>query len=318
MAGACKTRAGHRISIIWLARVDREEVMVALMTAVICGIKAFDVHELLCHFLAKRLGFYDDEGIKVRVVDTTFMPDDRLPRTSYVQVACGAAYLSRREGHPFKVVFAAAERPIFWLYARPDIESIERLGNRRVATYPPVAPPHHFLRLLLRKHGLDPALDVELWACRDDIIRVGLLREGDVDAAMLSSALSPETVERLGFRTLALVGDEVRFVTTGLATTESVLQKQPELIRPIVAAHRRSLETIHSAPSEAIAVLAEVLREPHETAERTFERLRHCYTHAGRVSDSVLEHALEEIGGELTTGDEVRAADLYDFSLLEA
>jgi ABC-type nitrate/sulfonate/bicarbonate transport system substrate-binding protein len=287
------------------------------MSEVLCGIKAFDVHELFCHFLARRLGFYDDEGLRVRVVDVTFTPDDRLPQESYFQVACGAAYLGRREGFPFKVLLAAATRPMFWLHARPEIEAIEELRGRRVATYPSVAPPHYFHRALLRRHGLDADADLEFRACRDDIIRLGLLREGDIDAALISSATSPVTVERLGFRTLALTGDEVRFVTTGVATLEPTLERQPELMAAVVRANRRGLVAIHERREDALAVLADILREPDDVAAATFDRIAHCYTADGRADDSLLDAALAEVGREVRNGDDVARADLYDFSFVD-
>ena len=287
------------------------------MTDVECGIKAYDVHELYCHFLAERLGYYADEGLRVRVIDVTFVPDDKLPQRSYFQVACGAAYLGRREGFPFKVVLAAATRPMFWLHARPEIESVEALRGARVATYPPVAPPHWFHRLLLRKHGLDPDRDLEFWPCRDDIIRLGLLRGGDIDAALLSSATSPVTVQRLGFRTLALSGDEVRFVTTGVATFESILEEQRDVIEAVVRAHRRGLDAIHERPDEAIAALADVLDEPDDVARETFELMRHCFTRDGVAEQAVLQEALANMADVLPAAEPVEPGDLYDFSLLE-
>ena len=287
------------------------------MTDVECGIKAYDVHELYCHFLAERLGCYADEGLRVRVIDVTFVPDDKLPQRSYFQVACGAAYLGRREGFPFKVVLAAATRPMFWLHARPEIESVEALRGARVATYPPVAPPHWFHRLLLRKHGLDPDRDLEFWPCRDDIIRLGLLRGGDIDAALLSSATSPVTVQRLGFRTLALSGDEVRFVTTGVATFESILEEQRDVIEAVVRAHRRGLDAIHERPDEAIAALADVLDEPDDVARETFELMRHCFTRDGVAEQAVLQEALANMADVLPAAEPVEPGDLYDFSLLE-
>jgi NitT/TauT family transport system substrate-binding protein len=288
------------------------------MTEVECGIKAYDVHELYCHFLAERLGYYADEGLRVRVIDVTFTPDEKLPQRNYFQVACGAAYLGRREGFPFKVVLAAATRPMFWLHARPEIESIEALRGTRVATYPAVAPPHWFHRVLLGKHGLDPDADLEFWPCRDDIIRLGMLRDGDVDAALLSSATSPVTVQRLGFRTLALSGDEVRFVTTGVATFESILEEQRDLVEAIVRAHRRGLDAIHAQPDEAIAVLADVLRVPDDVARETFELIRHCFTRDGVAEPSVLAGAFADLGGVLPPAGPIEPSDLYDFSLLES
>jgi ABC-type nitrate/sulfonate/bicarbonate transport system substrate-binding protein len=287
------------------------------MTEVLCGIKAHDVHELYCHFLAERLGYYVDEGLKVRVVDVTFVTDDRLPRERYVQVACGAAYLGRREGYPFKVMFAAVQRPMFWLHARPEIERVEDLRGRRVATYPPVAPPHWFSRVLLREHGLDPDRDLDFFPCRDDLIRLGLLRGGDADAALISSATSPTAVQELGFRTLALAGDAIQFVTAGVATLEPILVADRPLIEAVVRAHRRALAALHGQQEEAVAVLAEHVRVPVETARRDFELLHRCYTRAGVPDDGVVEAGVARFDAELPGDETVSPSELYDFSLIE-
>src|SRR5204863_6149892 len=110
------------------------------------------------------------------------------------------------------------------------------LAGARVATYPAVAPPHYFHRAVLRIHGLDPDSDLTFAPARDDLIRLGMLREGDVQAAAISSAISPVTVRRLGLETLAFFGDEVKFVTTGIATSEQVVAEQPELVAAVVRA----------------------------------------------------------------------------------
>ena len=186
------------------------------MKTVKCGIKAFDIHELLCHFVAQRGGFYAAAGLDVKLVDTTFTPDEKLPVADYFQVACGAAAFSRDIA--FRVFLAAVTRPMFWLYGSAGTEKVEQLAGKRIATFPPLAPPYWFNRIALRNHGLDPDKDVELKPARDDAIRLGLLREGAVDAALISSAISPVTLQELGLNVLSLVGDEIRFVTSGIAT----------------------------------------------------------------------------------------------------
>ena len=159
------------------------------MKVIECGIKAFDIHELLCHFVAKRCGFYVAAGLDVRLVDTTFTPDERLPDADFFQVACGAAFQSRTV--PFRIFLAAVTKPMFWLYAGARIAAVEQLAGKRIATYPALAPPYWFNRIALRNHGLDPDHDVEMLPARDDVARLGLLREGAVDAALISSAISP-------------------------------------------------------------------------------------------------------------------------------
>jgi ABC-type nitrate/sulfonate/bicarbonate transport system substrate-binding protein len=287
------------------------------LKAVECGIKAFDIHELLCHFIAKRLGYYEEAGLDVRVIDTTFIADENLPEANYFQVACGAAYLGRRDGFPFKVALAATTKPMFWLHARAGIEKIEELKGKRVATYPPVAPPHWFSRAAIRKYGLDPDHDLDIRPSRDDIIRLGLLRDGDIDAAVISSAISPITVQQSGLNTLTLIGDEITFVTTGIATTEKIMREQPELVSALTSAFQKSLATIHESVEQVIPIISDILRISDENAVLTYERIRGCYTRQGRVEMETAQAALDVIENELGGAKELKAQDLYDFSLLD-
>ena len=288
------------------------------MTTLQCGIKAYDVHELLPHLVSKRLGYYGHAGLEVQVVDVTFVPDRDLPRADYFQVACGAAYLGRREGHPFKVVLAATDRPMFWLHGGAAVERVEDLAGARVATYPPVAPPHYFHRVTLRNHGLDPDADLAFLPGRDDLIRLAMLRDGDVEAAAISSAISPVTVERLGLRRLAYFGDEVRFVTTGIATTEEILERQPDVLATLAGVFRRALKTIHESPADVVPIIADVLREPEDVAAETYELIAGTYTRDGRVDQEQAQASLDRVGAEVRFGTDVAAGDLYDFSLLDS
>ena len=283
------------------------------MKTVECGIKAFDVHELLCHFVAQRGGFYAAAGLDVRLVDTTFTPDEKLPDANYFQVACGAAVFSRSVR--FRIFLAAVTRPMFWLYGTAGTDSVEQLAGKRIATYPALAPPYWFNRIALRNHGLDPDNDVELKPARDDAIRLGLLREGAVDAALISSAISPAAIQQLGLNTLTLVGDEIRFVTSGIATTEKIAQEDPDLVQSLVSIYRQSLAVIHEAPTEICSILVDVMGITQEGAEKTYELILPCYTPDGFIEMDTLQAALDTLSAEQGTDAPVTAGDVYDFHL---
>ena len=283
------------------------------MKVIECGIKAFDIHELLCHFVAERGGFYAAAGLDVRLVDTTFTPDERLPDADYFQVACGAAYFSRTV--PFRIFLAAVTRPMFWLYGSVGTTAVEQLAGKQIATYPSLAPPYWFNRIALRNHGLDPDNDVELKPARDDAIRLGLLREGAVDAALISSAISPVAIQQLGLNTLTLVGDEIRFVTSGIATTEKIAQEDPDLVQSLVSIYRQSLAVIHEAPAEICSILVDVMGITQEGAEKTYELILPCYTPDGFIEMDTLQAALDTLSAEQGTDAPITAGDVYDFHL---
>ena len=283
------------------------------MKTIKCGIKAFDIHELLCHFVAQRGGFYTAAGLDVRLVDTTFTPDDRLPGAEYFQVACGAAAFSQNVS--FKVHLAAVTKPMFWLYGSAGTESVEQLAGKCIATYPLLAPPYWFNRITLRNHGLDPDNDVELKPARDDAIRLGLLREGAVDAALVSSAMSPVTAQRLGLNILSLVGGEIRFVTSGIATTKKIALEDPHLVEDLVSVYRKSLSVIHNSPTEIQSILADVMGITQEVAEKTYELVLPCYTQDGYMDMDAVRESLNTLNAEKGHEAPINADELYDFSL---
>ncbi len=279
------------------------------MKTIECGIKAFDVHELLCHLVARRGGFYESARLDIRLVDTNFIPDDRLPEANYFQVACGAALLSRNER--FRVFLAAVTRPMFWLYGAAGIGSIEQLAGKRIATFPPPAPPYWFNRIVLRKHGLDPDVDIELKPTRDDAIRLGLLREGEVDAALISSVFSPITIQRLGLNALAIPGDGLTVVTSGIATTEKITAEDPELVEALANVYRRSLVAIHDTPDEIHSILAELMNISHEDAQATYELIVSCYTRDGYINVESLQAGLADLDAELGADVPFNAERIY-------
>ena len=284
------------------------------MKTVKCGIKAFDIHELLCHFVAQRGGFYAAAGLDVKLVDTTFTPDEKLPVADYFQVACGAAAFSR--DIPFRVLLAAVTRPMFWLYGSAGTEKVEQLAGKRIATFPPLAPPYWFNRIALRNHGLDPDTDVELKPARDDAIRLGLLREGAVDAALISSAISPVTLQELGLNVLSLVGDEIRFVTSGIATTVKIAQEDPGLVENLVGAYRQSLAVIHDTPAEIYSILVDVMGISQEVAEKTYELILPCYSQDGNLELETIQASLDTLGAEQGVKTQADARELYGFRLV--
>lgn len=282
------------------------------MKTVECGIKAFDVHELLCHFVAKRGGFYAAADLDVKLVDTTFTPDEKLPDANYFQVACAAALLSRNVR--FRVFLAAVARPMFWLYAAEGIKSVEQLAGKRIATFPPQAPPYWFNRIIVRKHGMDPDTDVELTPARDDAIRLGLLREGAVDAALISSAFSPVAIQRLGLNLLTMLGDELTVVTSGMATTEKIASEDSELVEGLVDVYRQSLAVIRDSPAEIHSILEDKMSISHEDAVKTYELILPCYTTNGYIEPEILQAGLNCLSNEQGAGDLINADGLYDFS----
>jgi ABC-type nitrate/sulfonate/bicarbonate transport system substrate-binding protein len=265
------------------------------MTApVTLGFKAFDAHELLCHFIAVQAGLYQREGIEVQLADITFVADADLPAHVF-QASCGAALASAIKGSGQKVVFVAVDRPMFWIWTRAPLESLAGLARNRLATFPAVAPPHALANIVLRQAGLDVERDLTLLPARDDVARLGLLRSGSVDAAVISSAIAPARMAALGFYPLCFIGDELRLPTTGLAVHQTQLQRAPERVRALVDIHRESLFLVHANHDLTAAVLRDWFDINPVIADETAQRYALAFTADGRTSQATAQGAIDAL-----------------------
>ena len=282
------------------------------MKAVTLGFKAFDPHELLCHFVAVEAGFYRDRSLEVELVDITFVPETEMPK-HWFQASCGAALASAVKGIPQRVVFVAVDKPMFWLYARPGINGIAALKGGRLATFPAIAPPHHLCNLILTRAGVDVLNDVELRPARDDVARLGLLKSGHVDAAVISSAVAPARLTALGFTTLCLFGDEIRIPTTGLAVDQSFLEQHPETAASMVAAHRQGLQLIHRDPALVGRVLHQHFDVAPEYLEVTSRVYPTCFTETGSTTPEIAHAAVSALAKSLGIASPPDWRNVYRF-----
>jgi len=279
------------------------------------GFKAYDVHELACHFVARQLGLYKSHGLQVRLLDTTFIPDVQLPPRTF-QTACGAALTAWLDGADTRVVFVATDRPMFWLYSHPDVRNLSDLEGKAVAGFPAMAPPALFFRAILRGRSVNPDRVFTVPA-RDDVARMGLLSDGSVSAALISSTVPPQSMEDRGFGELLFFGDEIRLPTTGLAASGDMIEMEQDLIVAMCRCYREALELIHNEAGVLEAALAKYVTPIGTEQAVMANRVRGCYTRDGRSSQTMLNTAIGMLSDALSTTEVRPVNSLYDFSVLE-
>jgi ABC-type nitrate/sulfonate/bicarbonate transport system substrate-binding protein len=275
--------------------------------------KAYDVHELLCHAIAGETGLYTDAGLAVTLIDSTFVPDEALPENTF-HAACGAALGSFLAGQRRKVVFVACDKPMFWLYGRAGIDSIEQLGQGRVATFPDAAPPSHFLRTLLADADVAPGL----LPSRDDTARLALLISNSVDAALLSSLHLPHEVEARGARRLAFIGATQRLPSTGLAVGNELYEEQPELVAAMVEVYQQAMKYVYDDDETVLrSVLGNAFSMPQDGLDQAIKTVRDCYNPFGYSYESLTQAAVDSMAA--TMGLASRApAELYEFKYIKS
>ena len=285
---------------------------VACMNSVHLGFKAFDCHELLCHSIAQSAGLYARQGLSVTLLDTSFVPDEALPENTF-HTSCGAALNSFLGGKKRKVVFVACDKPMFWLYGSSDISALSELGQARVVSFPDATAPSQFLRKLLA----DKNATCGLLPCRDDVARLGLLTSGSAKAALLSSLYMPHEMESRGLNTLAFIGENLRLPSTGLAVSNVMYEREPQLIATMIETFQLAMKAVFDDDELLGHVLQDTFSMKPEHMDRAIETIRLCYNPFGFSYENLLQDAVDSMAGCLGLNSRP-ASELYEFKFIRS
>jgi hypothetical protein len=232
------------------------------------GFRAYDPHELLTHFVAERAGLYGTLEVKLVDLRRGEQPHDAT-------VACGSALFAALAGAPIRVLLIAATAPMFWLYGR----------GARIATYPPNAPPARFLELALAGEK------VTYIPARDDAARLALVRSGEADSALLSSATPPS---RVPLEERFCLAERVPVPSTGVAARDEPDARAHRLVE----AHRGALALIASDEAFARETAQAAFGFDEPEANWAVAGARRWFSADGRVPGDYLSAAVRTVGGE--------------------
>jgi ABC-type nitrate/sulfonate/bicarbonate transport system substrate-binding protein len=261
------------------------------------------IHEELIAYVADQEGYFEQEGVHVAVRDGIHWKTERLRRGA--TIGLGRTLLSRlTDGIGWTMLSVNTHRPLFWFLGGPDVTSMAGLRGRRLAVHAAHTAPGCFARIVLRKHGLDPDLDVECVVRDPGDYQMDLrrLRDGSIDAAYVGSTLSPEQVaEEEGLHVLAWVGDHFQIPTVGIAVDPVHIQLDSPALQALLRANRRALHTIAERPQLAVDYVASFLnRLTRDEVQRFYERyIGPYFSDDGQVDLNIAQQAIDAVATEL-------------------
>ena len=103
----------------------------------------------------------------------------------------GATMPAVVQGAPLRFLFSTFNRPLFWLYSRPEIKDIKGLKGKKVSVSGIGSGPDTLLRDLLKKNALEPGRDVTILGVGSNPTLLASLQNNVVDASMLSPPFGP-------------------------------------------------------------------------------------------------------------------------------
>ena len=267
--------------------------------------------------VARDRGYYRQEGLDAQliVMPSALGTQALLGGNVKFSTAGGAGLLPILRGAPIRFMFTTFNRPMFWLYSRSDIRSVENLKGKKVGVSSLGSGPDSLLREILKKHGLDGGRDVAILPVGSGTARFFALQAGTVDAAMLSIPANL-MAQDAGFRELVSFIDQEWIELQGtINVTDQLLASDPTLVEKFIRATLKGFIHFRDLRSQTIGILIRFLRVKEDAAAKIYELMRPSLTQDGIVSEEIQRKSLEHVIDRVGLKEPPRLDKIFDYSL---
>lgn len=267
--------------------------------------------------IARDRGYYRQEGLDVQliVMPSAVGTQALLGGNVKFSTGGGAGLLPILRGAPMRFMFTTFSRPMFWLYSRPELRSVESLKGRKVGVSSIGSGPDSLLRELLKKHGLDGTRDVVVLPVGGGTARYFALQAGSVDAAMLSIPANLMAQEA-GFRQLVSFIEQEWIELQGtINVTDQVLTAEGPLVEKFIRGTLKGFIHFRDLRAQSIVLLGKFLRTPEDATAKIYELMRPSLTQDGIVSEEIQAKSLEHVVERAGLKTPPRLDRIFDYSL---
>jgi NitT/TauT family transport system substrate-binding protein len=273
---------------------------------------------LIAFVVAKEKRFYEEEGLDVELIKMSApLANLALIGGNVAFGAAGAAAIpSAIRGAPIRFLFHTYYRPIYWLYAQPEIRDLRGLKDKKVGVSGIGSGPDLLLREILAKNGIEGGRDVAILALGVGTARFFALKAGSVDAAMLSPP-SNFMADDAGFRQLiSFVKEDVIDLQSAVVVREGATQSDPSLVEKFLRGTLKGFFYARENRSGTVPILAKIQNIKEDLAAKSYDVSRPAMTADGTVSEELLKRTLEQAVKRLGLRDAPASfLKLFDYSL---
>jgi ABC-type nitrate/sulfonate/bicarbonate transport system substrate-binding protein len=268
---------------------------------------------------AVQRGFYRNEGLRVELVLMPAPVASRALLAGETQFAAvgGATMPAVIQGAPLRFLFSTFNRPLYWLYSRPEIKDIRGLRGKKVSVSGIGSGPDSLFRDLLKRNGIEPGRDVAIIGVGSNPTLLASLQTGSVDASMLSPPFT-FLAEDAGFRELISFVKQDRVEVQGsVVVREALLESDPLLVEKFLRGTLRGFYYARNDRSGTVPILARIQNIKEDLAAKTYDVARGAMTTDGTLNEDAQRKALEIVLERLGVKDAPPLNRVFNYTLAQ-
>jgi NitT/TauT family transport system substrate-binding protein len=305
-------------ALLWLSMSPRFVVAQSLKEVRV-GSSNISVTNVVAYYARDRK-FFEAEGFDAKIV---------IIKTEAALAALAAGDLDYStlstssiegalKGLPLRLIAVTNKHPLLGLVVRKGINSVADLRGKKLSVSSFGGATYGAALYLLKNNGLKPKQDVTILAGGTNSVRVGALKQGAVDAVMLSS---PEDIKAAaeGFDILLDVGSDYRLPWGGISTTQSKIDRGRPEAEKFVRAVLRATRSISDPQNEQDVTrwLGKFFNLDARIADEFYRRLMPSLNPSGIVERDKIKLVIDSAVDRGLTDKPLDPNAVTDFSIVK-
>ena len=218
-------------------------------------------------------------------------------------------------GLPLRIVMTLTVGQDFSLVVRSDIRRVEDLKGKTLATSGVGEFTDVGARMVLKKYGLVPEVDVKLRALYGNHpLRLSALQAGQIDGTLMAMPYNKMAV-KMGFRELVHLREFIKTPQGGLLTTVQKIRSDPDTILRTIKAALMGNRFLKESKGEFMKLLAKEsgIDDP-VVGGLIHEEIGKLYSDTGIVPDDAIQEFIANSKEALKVSRQVSISEVADFS----
>ncbi|MGH7835334.1 MAG: ABC transporter substrate-binding protein [Candidatus Binatia bacterium] len=205
----------------------------------------------------------------------------------------------------------------YMLIVTNDIDTPEKLRKKRIAISRFGSAAHYAARLVLIRMGIDPDKEVQMLQIGDEPMRLGALRQGSVDATVLTPPANL-TARNLGFRVLISTHEAgVQYSFDHLLATREFANNNKDTVQRFLKGFLHAIAYMKKNKKESVETLRRWMRLSDQNAlDETYRIFVEMIPAKPYGTEEGWRNLVDVLGATNPKARQIQSKEMFDYSHL--
>lgn len=273
-----------------------------------------------CSFYARDHRFFEAEGLDMKMV--IIKTEAALAAMASGDLDYSTLSTSSVEGTlkgmPLRLLAVTNRYPLLGLVVRKGINSVGDLKGRRLSVSSFGGAVYGAALYLIRSHGLRPKEDVAILAGGTNSARIATLKQGLVDAALITA---PDDLRAVGegYRILVDVGSDYKLPWGGISASQNKVRRDPLEAEKFLRAVMRGVRAVAEPQnkSEVTRWIGKFFKLDDKLADEFYRRLVPSLNPSGLAERDKIKLIIDSAVERGLTDKPLDPEAVVDFSIVK-